>query len=243
MSFSHQALMMRRQIDPYLDYVWALYFFDDLDGTTAPAPARQKSFVIQSNGTTGTDFVTRGGYPYGTPHRGLGCWRFYGQSTRGLILQAPSGGTVPFTLEFWCENINVGTTGDFFGIRADGVGRVFTLGTIGAVSSTLRFRGPSGTYRTLATVLYNNWFWVVIQRESDGKLAIYINGTRYYYSTTDSFTMSGSPNVYIEIGRDGNGGGGGSDCIGYYDDFRWTQGVARYSGDTIVDSVPLFVPY
>tara|TARA_R100000697_G_C5448095_1_gene196891 strand:- start:983 stop:1600 length:618 start_codon:yes stop_codon:yes gene_type:complete len=55
----------------------------------------------------------------------------------------------------------------------------------------------------------------------------YVDGTRTYTGTLGSDTLA-TPGSYIILGK--SWGSGTNNAEGYYDDFRITQGLARYSG-------------
>ena len=56
----------------------------------------------------------------------------------------------------------------------------------------------------------------------------YVDGTRTYTGTLGSATIATSSGTYIHLGR--AWGNGGTSAEAYYDDFRITQALARYSG-------------
>ena len=77
---------------------------------------------------------------------------------------------------------------------------------------------------SLGTV--GQWVHMALVR-SGTTWSYYVDGTRTYTGTLGSATLA-TPGSYIVLGK--SWGSGTNNAEGYYDDFRITQGLARYSG-------------
>ena len=154
--------------------------------------------------------------------------------------------TGDFTIEWWVYRVQVTLAdnmilGPIYGMQGgsaiSGYGMVFPYyyspvstseGQIYASSNGSSWNIANGTTLgtgSLGTV--GQWVHMAMVR-SGTTWSYYVDGTRTYTGTLGSATISTSTGTYIHLGR--AWGTNGTSPEAYYDDFRITQALARYSG-------------
>ena len=215
--------------------------FDGSNGatTTTDSSNSNLSLTIQGSSEISTAQSKFGGSSlYVTNSNAEGVYASAAGSTINL--------TGDFTVEYWFRRVQV--------TLADNM----VLGPLYGANSTTNPTGYSGLligyyYSSVSTsqaLLYsssNGSSWNVAQNVQMGTGSLgtvgqwvhmalvrsgttwsyYVDGTRTYTGTLGSDTLA-TPGSYIILGK--SWGSGTNNAEGYYDDFRITQGLARYSG-------------
>lgn len=210
--------------DPYFANVVALSHFNESAGTTSPG-------YIGKAGVTIGNLTPANNKVVASPVKaGAGAWGFSGAD--GLVYTYTLPSSQPYTLEFFYQSANRGATGRFFCAYFGG-GNLFSLGAAG---------GPVvywddvtvSSLSTTGSVSNGVWYHFAI---------CYSGGTvRVFQDGVQIFTSSGSPahalsgSISIALGHAPPIAG--SDATGYFDDFRWTHGTARYSSAFTPPSAP-----
>jgi len=153
--------------------------------------------------------------------------------------------TGDFTLEWWVYRVQVSmadnmTIGPIYGLpltnNIGGYG--MTIGYYGSGSSTsqgLLYASSNGSSWNIASAVQlgsgslgtvGQWVHMAMVR-SGTTWSYYVDGTRTYTGTLGSATLATSTGTYMYLGRAWSTA---SSMEAYYDDFRITVGVARYSG-------------
>jgi len=146
------------------------------------------------------------------------------------------GTNTPWTLEYWGYPIN---------------GCIVTLATGVAYGNSLWVSWGSSQFTwlqgnsagsnpvilaTAATYPANNWYHIVVCKDSANTSRMFINGTQVLSSTYNS--SLGSPNRLVVNGAwDNNGFYGGGN--GYVSNVRWIKGTALYTASFTVPTAPL----
>ena len=154
--------------------------------------------------------------------------------------------TGDFTIEWWIYRVQVTLAdnmilGPIYGMQGgasiSGYGMVFpyyyspvhaTQGLIYCSSNGSSWNIANGVALgagSLGTV--GQWVHMAMVR-SGTTWSYYVDGTRTYTGTLGSATIATSTGTYMRLGR--AWGNGGTSAEAYYDDFRITQALARYSG-------------
>ncbi len=205
--------------DPYAANVVSLLNMDGADdGTSFPDQVAGRSW-------------TRNGFPVtktGTKKYGTASGYFNGLNY-GLIHTDDGAhwdiGTGDFTVEAWINLASI-TGGQV----------VFQLGHYSGVNGIVFYviNGKLATYcnatareEATASVSANTWTHVAWSRQS-GTMKYWTDGSERYSTAFTTNLETVGALTRISIGYDAQFGG--SNLVGYIDDFRFTNGVARYTG-------------
>ena len=153
--------------------------------------------------------------------------------------------TGDFTLEWWVYRVQVSmadamTVGPIYGLPlTDNIGGYgMTIGYYGSSASTsqgLLYASSNASSWNIASAVQlgtgslgtvGQWVHMAMVR-SGSDWSYYVDGTRTYTGSLGSATIATGSGTYIYLGRAWSTG---SSMEAYYDDFRITQGLARYSG-------------
>ena len=227
--------------DLYFPQTKFLLPFDGTNGATSTTDSSNSNHTVTFNGTTqiSTAQSKFGGSSLYVPN----------SATQGVYANG-AGSTIQltgdFTIEWWVYRVQVTLAnsmvlGPIYGMQGGtnigGYGMVFPYyyspistseGQVYASSNGSSWDIASGTTLgtgSLGTV--GQWVHMAMVR-SGTTWSYYVDGTRTYTGTLGSGTISTSTGTYMHLGR--AWGNGGTSAEGYYDDFRITQGQARYTG-------------
>ena len=227
--------------DVYFPQTKLLLPFDGTNGATSTTDSSNSNHTVTFNGTTqiSTAQSKFGGSSLYVPN----------SATQGVYANG-AGSTIQltgdFTIEWWVYRVQVTLAshmvlGPIYGMQGGtnigGYGMVFPYyyspvstseGQIYASSNGSSWDIANGTTLgtgSLGTV--GQWVHMAMVR-SGTTWSYYVDGTRTYTGTLGSGTISTSTGTYMHLGR--AWGNGGTSAEGYYDDFRITQGQARYTG-------------
>ena len=215
--------------------------FDGSNGATSTSDSSNSnlSLTLQSSTVISTAQSKFGGSSLYVPN----------SATQGVYADG-AGSTIQltgdFTIEWWVYRVQVTLAdnmifGPIYGMQGgtniSGYGMVFPYyysgvstseGQIYASSNGASWNIANGTTLgtgSLGTV--GQWVHMAMVR-SGTTWSYYVDGTRTYTGTLGSATISTSSGTYMHLGR--AWGNGGTSAEAYYDDFRITQALARYSG-------------
>ncbi len=140
-----------------------------------------------------------------------------------------------FTFEFWVRpSVQISTTDDVFFDNVNGGDVYFKPGQGSNVPAQLVFNGTAYNTKRNTDTLFpiNQWTHVAFQRNSRGRLRLYVNGILEI-----DVSNSGVPSAqHLIMGRYQNNN---NDFTGYFDEIRYTINFARYSGQSFpVQAVP-----
>ena len=227
--------------DVHFPKVKWLSAFDGSNGATSTSDSSNSnlSLTLQSSTVISTAQSKFGGSSLYVPN----------SATQGVYANG-AGSTIQltgdFTIEWWVYRVQVTLAdnmilGPIYGMQGGtnigGYGMVFPYyyspvhaseGQIYASSNGTTWNIANGTTLgtgSLGTV--GQWVHMAMVR-SGTTWSYYVDGTRTYTGTLGSATISTSSGTYMHLGR--AWGNGGTSAEAYYDDFRITQGLARYSG-------------
>ena len=207
--------------------------------TTTDSSNSNLSLTLQSSTVISTAQSKFGGSSLYVPN----------SATQGVYANG-AGSTIQltgdFTFEWWVYRVQVTLAdnmilGPIYGMQGgtniSGYGMVFPYyysgvstseGQIYASSNGSSWNIASGvTLGTGSLGTVGQWVHMAMVR-SGTTWSYYVDGTRTYTGTLGSATISTSSGTYIHLGR--AWGNGGTSAEAYYDDFRITQGLARYTG-------------
>ena len=215
--------------------------FDGSNGATSTSDSSNSnlSLTLQSSTVISTAQSKFGGSSLYVPN----------SATQGVYADG-AGSTIQltadFTIEWWVYRVQVTLAdnmilGPIYGMQGGtnigGYGMVFPYyyspvhaseGQIYCSSNGSSWNIANGTTLgtgSLGTV--GQWVHMAMVR-SGTTWSYYVDGTRTYTGTLGSATIATSTGTYIHLGR--AWGNGGTSPEAYYDDFRITQALARYSG-------------
>ena len=215
--------------------------FDGSNGATSTSDSSNSglSLTLQSSTVISTAQSKFGGSSLYVPN----------SATQGVYANG-AGSTIQltgdFTIEWWVYRVQVTLAdnmilGPIYGMQGgtniSGYGMVFPYyygpvstseAQIYASSNGSSWNVANGTTLgtgSLGTV--GQWVHMAMVR-SGTTWSYYVDGTRTYTGTLGSATIATSSGTYIHLGR--AWGNGGTSAEAYYDDFRITQALARYSG-------------
>ena len=215
--------------------------FDGSNGATSTSDSSNSnlSLTLQSSTQISTAQSKFGGSSLYVPN----------SATQGVYANG-AGSTIQltgdFTIEWWVYRVQVTLAdnmilGPIYGMQGgtniSGYGMVFPYyygpvstseAQIYASSNGSSWNIASGvTLGTGSLGTVGQWVHMAMVR-SGTTWSYYVDGTRTYTGTLGSATISTSTGTYIHLGR--AWGNGGTSAEAYYDDFRITQALARYSG-------------
>ena len=215
--------------------------FDGSNGATSTSDSSNSnlSLTLQSSTVISTAQSKFGGSSLYVPN----------SATQGVYADG-AGSTIQltgdFTIEWWVYRVQVTLAdnmilGPIYGMQGgtniSGYGMVFPYyyspvstseGQIYASSNGSSWNMASGvTLGTGSLGTVGQWVHMAMVR-SGTTWSYYVDGTRTYTGTLGSDTISTSTGTYMHLGR--AWGTNGTSPEAYYDDFRITQALARYSG-------------
>ena len=213
--------------------------FDGLNGatTTTDSSNSNLSLTIQGSSEISTAQSKFGGSSLYTPN----------YSPTGVYASG-AGSTIQltgdFTMEWWFYRVQATLSNGMVIGPTYGHQSVTNLSDTGlllgytntsvSTTQTLLYASSSGSGWNLATEIQlgtgsmgtvGQWVHFAFTR-SGSDWSFYVNGARTYNATVSSATIA-APGTYILLGK---AWGTLNQAEGYYDDFRLTQGLARYSG-------------
>ncbi len=227
--------------DVHFPKVKWLSAFEGSNGATSTSDSSNSnlSLTLQSSTVISTAQSKFGGSSLYVPN----------SATQGVYANG-AGSTIQltgdFTIEWWIYRVQVTLAnnmvlGPIYGMQGgsniSGYGMVFPYyyspvstseGQIYASSNGSTWNIANGTTLgtgSLGTV--GQWVHMAMVR-SGTTWSYYVDGTRTYTGTLGSDTIATSTGTYMHLGR--SWGSGNSAAEAYYDDFRITQALARYSG-------------
>lgn len=154
--------------------------------------------------------------------------RYTNSGIKSLIYSAVGSETdmtTPFTIE-WFQNQSV--TGSVFSTVPDGTKFGFGAVTSFGITRFIDFLSGGGTRTLVEFGTLSNNTWNALAVTFDGSTTrAYLNGTLVDSTNTDKPLVSNS-DYGIRFGN----GQFGSSLQGYIDEFRFTAGVARYTGSS-----------
>jgi len=178
------------------------------------------------------DLETMGSAQISTSVTKYGTGSLYFNGTAGTQLQTLNTnfafGTGNFTIEFWCYGALQGDKFfiDFRGRGAAGPLHITTGGYGGTTVGAVRYTNGTITITSGTTVVTDStWHFVAIVRNGT-TVTIYVDGVSRG-SGTDSTNYSAT-NSFARIGANSYDG---NEFTGYFDDFRITKGIARYTAN------------
>ena len=215
--------------------------FDGLNGATSTSDSSNSglSLTLQSSTVISTAQSKFGGSSLYVPN----------SATQGVYANG-AGSTIQltgdFTIEWWVYRVQVTLAdnmilGPIYGMQGgtniSGYGMVFPYYYSGVSTSEAQIYCSSNgsswnvangtTLGTGSLGTVGQWVHMAMVR-SGTTWSYYVDGTRTYTGTLGSATIATSSGTYMHLGR--AWGNGGTSAEAYYDDFRITQGLARYSG-------------
>ena len=155
-------------------------------------------------------------------------------SSSDFNIGAVSGNTNDFTLEFWYYPPNATNAWPYYPSLSIGDNTYTPLLIIGGsiYSSSDGSSWDIASGKVAGTPTPSAWNHYAISRSGSTWYA-FINGAQQ-----DTWTSSGTPQAlssYLQIGRSQ---GGSNYSNGYFDEVRWSKGVARYTANFTVPSGP-----
>ena len=215
--------------------------FDGSNGATSTSDSSNSglTLTLQSSTQISTAQSKFGGSSLYVPN----------SATQGVYADG-AGSTIQltgdFTFEWWVYRVQVTLAdnmilGPIYGMQGgtniSGYGMVFPYyyGPVSTSEAQIYCSSNGATWNlangttlgtgSLGTV--GQWVHMAMVR-SGTTWSYYVYGTRTYTGALGSDTISTSTGTYIHLGR--AWGNGGTSAEAYYDDFRITQALARYSG-------------
>jgi hypothetical protein len=212
--------------DPYYAYVVSLLHFDGTNGSTTATDEKGKTWTAGGNAqltTTSPCFGTAAALFDGT-----GDW-FYTADHADFAL-----GTNDFTIEFQL-NRNIGSALKFFCGQCDSAGSAtstsflfYNLATTQYLAAYLYSGstqiGPLSGTTAITTGTYHH----VALTRSGNDFRLFLDGTQQGSTVTSSLSINDSTNT-LSIGRTGELTSSTTD--GRIDEFRFTNGIARYTSN------------
>lgn len=211
-------------IDQYFDYNTTLMHFEGANGGTTFTDTINNAITV-----TGTPTTSTTQFKYGTSSLSL-------NGSSYVSIPNVAFGANAFTVEGWFYPTSLPTNLNFFG-QDNGSGSNPKLVLYMSVGVYAVDGGSLGTISTSTNVVANIWTHIAIVRQGVGanQTFIYINGTLAGTGTIASATGMTQP---FNIGYIGEAFG--AKFIGFVDDFRITNGVARYTSN-FVPSTTVFL--
>ena len=158
---------------------------------------------------------------------GSNSWYFNGSSYLTMLNNPIFNFPKDFTIELWLYNVTTTFYGNIFSTTANYVTANGIRLTTGPSNNTFSVGiGNSGSVTGNTTFSNNTWVHVALVR-SGTSLTLYQNGINIG-SVTDSTAFISDTALIGTVGAVG-GGGGPYNLIGYIQDFRVTNGIARYT--------------
>lgn len=210
-SFTPPSLPNPTGYDPYAGRVVLHLPMDGADNGTVFTESTGKTVTVAGNTCTKISQ-----YKFG------GASAYFDGS--GDSLTAPSvcsvSGTGDFTIEFWANPTSFGSGYNVWFANDTPNGFSSSLNSTGTIAFGRSLVATDGT--TSNSVVFGQWNHIAFTRSS-GTLMIFINGVIGYSAANATSYSSG----VVRVGTDG--GGSAFPYLGYIDDLRITNGVARYT--------------
>ena len=220
-------------LDPYFNQVSTLLHMDGTSGSTAFTDSSVNTLAVTANGnaqlnTATTKYGTASGYFDGTDD--------YLAAT--FASGTAISGTGDFTVECWINPGNLSGSQYGRGIislyNASGHKLLIRVSTtspyllnVYSAEASGTPLGTSGTNVTGSTITANTWYHVALVRQS-GVFNLYLDGVLLFTNNSNT-ALSLSTKDKIYVGRSPDGAS--PDWVGYIDDVRITNSVARYAAN------------
>lgn len=215
--------------DPFWANVW--YQTDFEDGTSATEVVDQSvnaatrvNGAASSYGQRSTTQVRWGTYS----------WSSVGTSTAGLSARyatsnADNAFGQTFTAEFWVYPLGAPASwvlmcGHAGSLTGSGRWNIGTVPTVGQYDKPAIWVNGNNVANSATAFTHNAWNYVALSVDA-GEASLYLNGTRVA-------TYSGINDAASSPIQFAGGTGGSANWDAYWDAFRFTKNVARYSGTT-----------
>jgi len=137
-------------------------------------------------------------------------------------------GDQDFTIELWHYPTAIGTTRNIYEARSAGSQATPSLWLRDTGFYYYYVNGANRIEQAAGEITANNWYHVAVTR-SGSSTKLFVNGVQKGSTYTDTNTyLAGATNHYL--GRHYSSLGS-NEIIGYVQDFRFTKGLARYTGN------------
>lgn len=195
--------------------------------STAPSLLLNFANAAVVDSTGATDIITSGTATISSASK-YGSGALFNAGTTGYWRTTSNplaGGTSDFTIEGWWNLSSFAVTGYFLRLFSIGTGLANNVCVNLDTSGYVLFRiNDSIQFTSTSPVLLNTWTHIAFTKQTY-TYRVFVNGTQYgISSTTTSLNSQLSYPVYI--GSESDGGGGYIN--GSIDDFRISNGIARY---------------
>lgn len=215
--------------DPSFASVVNLTHFNGSNGATPP-------YTNNGSSATGFNTVVAGGV-LTTSFAKFGASSYDGTPTPGRSVYVNGGGseytlgTNDFTYEFWVYpltlNIDYNSVKIYMDTRSTtGTGTPQLVVNAVSADGSLRVSDGAGNVRITGAagiITAAAWNAVAVCRNA-GTLRLFVNGTQAGANYTDSNNYAGTGSIFLGAAYNNAGG-----CLGYFDEFRFTNGVGRYT--------------
>jgi hypothetical protein len=222
-------LMVGQQQDPFLGSVVFLMGADGTNGsTTVPdeSPAAHGNASISGAAAISTAQFVFGGSSLSIPSASnKATWLHSNDWTLG-----PTN-TTPFTLECWIRPASLSGFRCIIGRYSGLGGRGFEFATTGTELVWQWAANLSTSNQTLTTsgagFAINTWYAVAVDKDSSGKIRLYVDGVMKASSTPADSTMTNDPATNLTVGASSIS----DNYTGFIEEIRITKGIARYASD------------
>lgn len=229
MPFAAALFGARGKIDPYWDQVVSLHGFPGTNGQTTTVD--ESRFAHPTTLNSNTQVSTAQSVFGGTSalFDGNNDWLSTFNYAEYNI------GSQEFPMEVWVRPNAIGAQqciADKYAPSASASNWQWMLSILASGLVEFRYWDAAGNARVTTTstpISAGAWTNIMVDRDSTGKLRIYLNGTMRGSNTwTGADANFRSSTVAFIIGTTVNGT---LDFAGYMDEWRWTIGKARYASD------------
>lgn len=215
-------------VDPYFAHVAALYHFDTSPGLAVDSSSNARDLVEYGTGSfTSDSTVVKFGQSL-LVNNGSATGDYLATNAVGTL----DAGLIPaaeYTVEFWIRFLSWTSAGAMFtiGDYANGsAGRIYLAETSGTGGNCQLFHNTLGATFIFSSL--NTWYHFALTRDASSVVRLFIDGVNIYSNTnaTDwSVGMATSCSLQV--------GGMNFDRSPHanIDDFRYTNGVCRYTAD------------
>jgi len=203
--------------DPYFSDVKLLVKFDGTNNSTTYTDSSSNNIAITSDGNANiSNAVTKFGNTSGYFSYGItGRIKF----TETQFVDA----NVDFTMETWFNPTNGSVDGALCGSASSGNHQMFRFNGGGTAGKVLIYNnGHMFNYTGTTYFTSNTWYHVAVTRENN-VCRFFIDGV--LQATNSNF------NNYIRLDSIGTGYNRNNSFVGYMDEFRLTNNVARYTAN------------
>ncbi len=209
-------------IDPSFSSVRILLHFNGTNGSTTFTNSASASGVGTFTNLGGSIVLDTSVQKFGS----ASAHNTGGGGASSVLVAGDDIGTGDFTLEGWMLTANAAST--YFHADYGQNTNPTTAFTIRQSSSSLRFVFNGTDRITGGTILTSTWQYIAVARAS-GVTKMYLDGPQVGSNYTDGNTYTGNGHR-LWIGRDQNAS---NNSVAWYDDWRLTVGVARYTGSSM----------